>query len=166
MFRLLLLLTCFPSLSNGQSVLNFNKDSQTKAYTQAIAEYIKAVKQTDKTIIDTLFIGRYEYLKDIKLPAKIQNTMIYKVTSDEEGDKILKHRKSFHYVNIVGPGLSKEPASFIFVRFFVEKSSGFTKWWPIHDCTLDLSYDAIGKLFKLDKDSFEYPYSNKYTKKK
>jgi len=166
MFRLLLFLTCFPFLSKGQSTVSFNKDLQSKAYTQAIAEYIKAVKKIDKTIIDTLFIGRYEYLKDIKLPAIIQNTKIYKVTSDKEGDKILKHRKSFHYVNIVGPGLAKEPASFIFIRFFVEKSSGLTKWWPIHNCTIDLNYNAKTKVFKIDKHSFEYPYSNSYTKKK
>ncbi len=147
---------------------NFTSTQDTsKLYSIAIEEYLKAGSKKDKPDIDSLFVGQYDDLKNIKLPEAILNTKIILLTSDDEGNKKLTYRKSFDYVNIAphNPILSKTQAEFIFIRFLTEKSNGKVSSWPIHNCFINIRYDFKQNHFTLKKIYFEYPYSNNYIEK-
>ncbi|MCX6306496.1 MAG: hypothetical protein NT040_16150 [Bacteroidetes bacterium] len=123
-----------------------------KIYTMAIAEYIRAVYKNDKTIYDTLFFGKHVYgqpddFPDIKLPGKIENTMIRLVTP-EVGLKMQKERKSLVYINMMG-WVDKKKAEFILVTF----SNGCEHKF---DCFIDYKYNTARREFNLENVRFEY----------
>jgi hypothetical protein len=143
--------------------------SLTTIYTQAITAYLKAVKETDKLSIDTLFVGPMdkdvdENISEIELPKEILKTKISKLTQ-EEGDRKVMYRKTFVFTNIIGI-IPKERAEFMFITFIVEKGPVKAAWFPKHNSHFDFNYDAKKKEFVLEKQRYEYTYSNKYTEKK
>ena len=79
-----------PAVAFGQSIYKKGDDKPIKAYTQAIAEYIKAEYKNEKVVFDTLFIGKHEEFPEIELPAVIEKTKIMIVTP-EEAEKKLKY---------------------------------------------------------------------------
>lgn len=96
----------------------------TKIYSQAIADYIKAVYKKDKTVFDTLFFGKRNFgqpddFPNIELPETIGNTKI-RLIDPEVGKKLQTERKSRVYINMIG-WVDKKKAEFIFVTF----SNGF-----------------------------------------
>jgi hypothetical protein len=162
MLRLLIYILTFPLFCSGQSNFPSTQD-KSKLYSKAIEEYLKAVAKNDKSNIDSLFVGQYDDLKDIKLPSIILNTKMVLLTNDEEGAKKLNYRKSYDYVNIAELKFSKDRAEIGFIRFLVEKSNGKVSSWPIHNGYTNFNYDSKKNQFNLDKVYFEYPYSNNYT---
>jgi hypothetical protein len=162
MFRFLVFISLLPNFAFGQK-------EKSKIYTQAITEYIKAVNAKDKVTLDTLFIGPMdkdvdENIREIELPKEILKTKISKLTQTE-GDRKAKYHKTFVFVNIVGI-ISKERAEFMFITFIVEKGPVKAAWFPKHNSHFDFNYDTKKKEFVLEKQRFEYTYSNKYTEKK
>lgn len=100
--------------------LTLQKGELTKIYTQAIAEFIKAVCIMDKATFDTLYFGKHIYgqpddFPDIELPETIEKTQI-RLVSPEVGQKKQTERKSLVYVNMMG-WVDKEKAEFILVVF-------------------------------------------------
>lgn len=150
--------------ASGQSN-NLSTKDKSKLYSIAIEQYLKAVIKKDKLTIDSLFVGQYEDLKNIKLPSTILNTKIILLTSDEEGAKRLTYRKSYDYVNIAEIKFSEDRAEICFIRFLVEKTNGKVSSWPIHNCYTNFNFDSNQNHLTLDKVYFDYPYSNGYTKK-
>jgi hypothetical protein len=109
------------SVADSNSV---SKSSLTKIYSQAIADYIKAVYKKDKTVFDTLFFvkrkfGQADDFPDIELPGTIENTKI-RLIVPEVGNRLQEERKSRVYINMIG-WVEKKKAEFIFVTF----SNGF-----------------------------------------
>lgn len=96
------------------------KDELTKIYTQAIAEFIKAVYKKDKTTFDTLYFGKHVFgqpddFPDIELPQTIEKIQIRLVTPDV-GQKKQAEQKSLVYINMMG-WVDNEKAEFILVTF-------------------------------------------------
>lgn len=147
----LIFISIFPVFTFGQTSNEFQKDDHAKIYSQAIAEYIRAVYKKDKSGLDTLFIGKHPDFPSIQLPAMIQDTKVMLLTTDE-ADKKLQYRKSLVYINMFG-WITKDRAEFILVTFF----NGYR---PQHNCLIDFKYNSKRKEFELDKLRFEYPYSN------
>ena len=164
MKRLLIYTFILPLFSFGQTTSPKTKET-SDIYSKAIEEYLKAVSNIDKNTTDSLFIGQYNDLKDIKLQTTIVKTKIILLTSDEEGAKRLEYRKSYDYTNIAEIKFTKDRIEIGFIRFLVEKSSGKVSSWPIHNGYVTFNYNRKKKKFILDKVYFEYPYSNSYTKK-
>lgn len=126
------------------------KDEQTKLYSQAIAEYIKAVYKRDKSSFDTLFFGKHVDFPDIELPATIQNTKIILLTS-EEADKKREYRKSLVFINMFG-WITKDKSEFILVTFYPGYLHQF-------DCMINFKYNSAKKEFELEKLQFKnYAY--------
>jgi hypothetical protein len=99
---------------------NTSKEELTKMYSQAIADYIKAVNKDYHLSFDTLFFGKYVYgqpddFPDIALPKSIENTPIRLITP-EVGVQLQKARKSLFYINLIGD-VNDESAEFIFITF-------------------------------------------------
>lgn len=95
-------------------------DELTKIYTNAIAEFIKAVFKKNNTTFDTLFFGKHVYgqpddFPDIELQPTIEKTQIRLVTP-EIGQKLQAERKSLVYVNMMG-WVESNKAEFVFVVF-------------------------------------------------
>jgi hypothetical protein len=158
MKRVLIILFLIPLLGIGQSI-NFTSKSDLKnIYSQAIADFIKAVNEKHKTRFDTLFFGKHVYgepddFPDIELPKTIENTQI-RLISPEDGLRKQKERKTLVYVNMVG-WVEQEKAEFIFVTF----SNGCKHQY---DCFINYFYEADRKSFKLAQLRFEYYlYKNK-----
>ena len=157
---------CFVSLSVFGQKNNFpEKEEMSKLYSLAISEYLNAMYEKDGSGIDTLYIGQYDDLHDMSIGKKIRNTVIVLMTKDTDPKKILKHRKYFHYINLIG-FLTKDHGDFRAITFFVDNSEGKVNWWPQHNCIMDFSSGPGSKEYRLDKINFEYRYSNKYTGKK
>lgn len=96
------------------------KDELTKIYTQAIAEFIKAVYKKDKITFDTMYFGKHVYgqpddFPDIELPQSIDKTQI-RLVAPEVGQKLQTERKSLVYANMMG-WVDIEKAEFVFVVF-------------------------------------------------
>ena len=162
MFRLFIFIFLLPLFVSGQK-------ENSKIYAQAITEYIKAVNVTDKISLDTLFVGPMAEdvdgnIKEIELPKEILKTKISKLTQ-AEGDRKVLYRKTFVFANIIGT-ISKDRVEFMFITFIAEHSPIRTNWWPKHNSYFNFKYDATKKEFVLEKQRFEYTYSNKYTEKK
>lgn len=136
-----LLILCF-----GFNVSSQNKEEINKAYSTAIAEYIKAVYQRDKLRFDTLFIGKHSDLPDIKLPSRIENTPVLVITLDDANKKRV-YRKRMVYVNVIGT-VTHEHAEFLCVTFFPKYEHQF-------DCTLKFTYNASKKAMVLDNLAFK-----------
>ncbi len=132
------------------------KDEVTKAYSQAIAEYIKAVYKKDRSSFDTLFIGKHETSPKIILPANIQNTNIVLLTTDEADKKFL-YRKSSVFLNII-ERVKEDKAEFIIVTFYCTIPGIYI---PQHDCIINFNYRSTQKEFELIELRFDYRYKNK-----
>lgn len=125
---------------------------QQEIYSQAIAEYIKAVYQKDQTVFDTLFFGRHNDFPNITLPPVIQHTKIVLVNPAEAGDR-LGSSKSSAFINLVGT-VTKDSATFVFVTF----AAGFRH---DYDCFIDLDYEAAQEKYAPVKLRFENYIYNK-----
>jgi hypothetical protein len=121
------------------------KEAQTKIYSQAIAEFIKAVYKKDKTVFDTLFFGKNPEFPDIELPETIENTHI-RLLSPEAGTKSQNEKKSRVYINLVG-WIDKEKAEFIFVVF----SSGFA-----HQYDYSIVYKYNGERYEFELKDLQF----------
>jgi hypothetical protein len=133
------------------------KDELTKIYTQAIAEFIKAVYKKDKTTFDTLYFGKHVYgqpddFPDIELPQTIEKIQIRLVTPDV-GQKKQAEQKSLVYINMMG-WVDNEKAEFILVTF---KNGGEHHF----DYFINFNHNNSSGKFELDKIEFEnYLHSN------
>jgi hypothetical protein len=153
MNRLLILIVILPLYVFGQSSPVATKKDLTKAYTQAIADFIKAANKKNKIKFDTLFFGKRvngqaDDFPDIELPATIENTQIRIITPEAGVKKQNKNRLST-YINLIA-WVYPQTAEFIFVVF----SNGFT-----HQCdyTLKYDYNSAHKQRELVKLEFESP---------
>lgn len=155
MSKFILLLFLLPVFCIAQN------DTETKAYTQAIGEYIKALHKKDKTTFDTLFIGKHEEFPEISLPARIEKTTII-VMPFEEIEKKYAQNNSLHYINIIGT-FNKATTEFMIVTFITEKTPAKINWWPLHNCHIHYKNSNSKKGNKFSKLWFEYPYENKFT---
>jgi len=123
----------------------------TESYTQAIAEYLKAMYKKDNAVPDTLFIGKNPDFPDIKLPATILKTNIMLLTGEEAEEK-LHRRKPMVYLNIMG-WVQSDKSEFIIVTFFEGGK-------PQHNCHIYFTHNSANNEFKLDSLKFEYQYTN------
>lgn len=130
--------------------------SATKAYNQAISEYIKAVYKKDVPRPDTLFIGKNVDMPDIALPNTIQGIITVLMTSEEAKQK-LSYRKSLVYLNVVG-WLDGDNQEFMIVRFHEFK--------PQHNCSIHFKHNSRSKEMELESLTFQYPYTKKKMQKK
>lgn len=127
------------------------KAELTEIYTRAIADYIKAVYKKDKTVFDTLFLGKRAYgqpddFPDIELPETIENTGI-RLVSPEAGTKMMKERKSLVYINMIG-WVDPKKAEFVLVTFL---NGGEHK----SDVYIDYTFNDRTKVFELSKSRIE-----------
>ncbi len=137
--------------SSTTDSLKLQKDELTKIYTQAIAEFIKAVYQKDKITFDTLYFGKHVYgqpddFPDIELPETIEKVQI-RLVSPEVGQKKQAERKSLVYVNMMG-WVDKEKAEFLLVVFI---NGGEHQY----DYFINFNYNSSTKEFDLYKIEFE-----------
>lgn len=127
-----------------------NKQDISNAYSQAIAEYIKAVYKRDNLRFDTLFVGKNKDVPDIRLSPRIENTPVLLLTQ-EDANKKRTYRKSLVFVNIAG-AVTKENAEFIFFTFFPKYEHQF-------DCMINFVYKPAKKAMVLDTLTFKnYAY--------
>lgn len=154
MFRLLVLILTFSAFACGQPAFKPSKDEQTKAYSQVIAEYIKAVSQTDTLHYDTLFIADHQDLPQIQWPETIESKKIILYDFEKSGKKP-QDNPSFVLINIAEQQFTKDSVGFILVTFH----KGYQ---PQHNCYIDLKYNSTNQKYELDKKiKFEYPYAKK-----
>ena len=132
------------------------ENEATKAYCQAISEYVKTVYGKSVTRPDTLFIGKNVDMLDIKLPGAIQGINTVLITS-EDAEKKLSYRKSLVYMNIVG-WLEHDKSEFLIVTFF--------EFMPQHHCSIHFKRNAASKEMELESLTFQYPYTKKKMQKK
>ncbi len=104
----------------GKDSSSIRKRELTKIYSLAITDFIKEANKKNNQKFDTLFFGKHVYgqpddFPDIKLPDKIENTVI-RVISPGAGEKIQRERKSVVYINLIG-WIEPVKAEFIFVTF-------------------------------------------------
>ncbi len=153
MFRFLISIFILPLLVFGQSTYTPAKADLVKAYSRAIADFIKAANKKNKTNFDTLLFGKRangqpDDFPDIELPETIEKTQIRLITT-EVGAKKQKESKARIYINLFG-GIDKDKAEFIFVVF----SNGFEHQYDYH---INYKYNAKRKEFKLEKLQFKGP---------
>lgn len=141
------------------STPDVNKDDLTNKYTQAIAEYMKACNDQNKTDFDTLYIGIHADFPNIELPKKIENTILIPVIPEQDKERLSPHRKSI-YLNIFG-WIETETSEFIIVTFKIEKKENIFSYIPQHDCKLNFRVDSNTNTMKLAEMKFEYPYPKK-----
>lgn len=154
MLRILILISTFSMLAYGQPGFKPSKDQQVKAYSQVIAEYIKAVSKTNKFHFDTLFITNHSDLPKIKLPEMIHSKKIV-LLNYGKSDKKPENSKSFVVINIAEQKFTKDKAAFILVAFH-------KGYHPQHNCYIDLKYNSKKRNYELDKKvMFKYPYAKK-----
>jgi hypothetical protein len=135
---------------------NTEKDSLVSIYSAALEEYLKAMREKRQVTFDTLFLGKHEEFPDIKLPAKIENTGIVVLTTEEANSKFA-YRKSMAFVNMVDLG-DKGKDEFMFVTFYVDNEKEKVNYWPQHNCLINLVYNKNKKEFDLEKVNFDFPY--------
>jgi hypothetical protein len=150
MRRILFLIFILPLFVFAQATYAPAKTDASKHYSAAIAEYIKAVYQRDKSVFDTLFFGKHKDFPDLELPSTIQNTKIVVLTTDE-ADKKRVYNKSLVFINMVG-WLTEEKSEFIFVTFY----PGYLHQY---DCMINFKYNAKQRVFELTSLQFKnYAY--------
>lgn len=151
MKQLLILLILLPLLSISQGKYTPSKAELSKTYTQAITDYIKAVKSKHNISYDTLWFGKnadeQNIFPDIVLPESIEGTHI-RVISAELGAKKQKEIKSRVYINLIA-WVEKEKAEFIFVNF----TNGFEHQY---DCTIN--YKRAAKTNTFSQESLRFAY--------
>ena len=156
--RIIIFICFFPLLGIGQSSYIPSKSDLKITYYQAIADFIKTVKEKHKTSFDTLYFGKHVYgqpddFPDIDLPKTIENTQIRLITP-ENGLSKQKARNSLVYVNMIG-WVEQKKSEFIFVIF----SNGGEHQY---DYFSNYIYDTERKSWKVEQDRFEYYlYKNK-----
>jgi hypothetical protein len=158
MKRIIIIVLLLPILGVAQLSEFHSNNDLTEEYTQAITDFIKAVKEQHHKGFDTLYFGKHIYgqpddFPDIELPRTIENTQI-RLTSPENGLKIQKANKLLVYINMIG-WVDKEQMEFIFVVF----SNGGEHQY---DCFINYNYDEKLRSFRIEKKRFEYYlYKNK-----
>lgn len=124
-----------------------NKNRLVKMYSQAIEEYLKAVRKNNNVKYDTLFFGRHVDFPDIDLPATIKGTKIFVLSSEEiEANKRL-YNKSAPYINLIG-WVNNDKAEFVAVTFFPEFRHQY-------DYFINYKYNAELKNFQLEELAYE-----------
>ena len=149
---IIMLLVFIPSFGIGQSTDFSSKSFLKIIYSQAIADFIKAVEDKHKTKFDTLYFGKHVYgqpddFPDIELPKTIENTQV-RLIAPEDGVRKQNERKTRVYINMVGT-IANEKAEFIFVTF----SNGFEHQF---DCYIDYKYHVDHEKFDPDQVRFQY----------
>lgn len=152
MNRIIIFIFFLPLIGIGQISYLPSKADLTKIYSQAIADFIKAVSENHKTSFDTLFFGKHIFgqpddFPDIELPETIENTQI-RLISPENGLTKQKASRSLVYINMLG-WVEEEKAEFIFVTF----SNGCEHQY---DCFLNYKYDTKQMEFDVEQIRFEY----------
>lgn len=127
------------------------KEDLTKIYTQAIAAFILAAYQHDKTSFDTLYFGKHVYgqaddFPDISLPETIEKTHIRLVTP-ELGQEKQQASKSAVYINMMG-WVEQDKSEFMLVVF----SNGFEHQY---DYFINFIRNNTRNEFELDQIEFE-----------
>jgi hypothetical protein len=153
-----LLLLVFSIFVNWKSNFLSDKNQQIKLYSLAIGEYINAIYKKEKIKFDTLFIGKHIDFPNIKLPNKIQNTVI-RIVNEKQADKIAKYRKSLTYLNII-ENIEPTESHFLLVAFYVTKSINHINYLPIHNCNIYFKYNTKLNENTLSEIKFDYPYPN------
>ena len=153
MKRFLILLFILPLLVFGQSSYTPTKPQLTRAYVRAIADFINAANQKNKTNFDTLFFGKRanglpDDFPNIELPKTIEKTQIILIAPEVATVK-QKKRKSRIYINMAG-WVDKENAEFVFFVF----SNGFEHQY---DYTIGYKYNGKRKVFELKKLVYKGP---------
>lgn len=143
----------FSLLLSGNTTFSQQEKGTAKAYSQAIAEYIKATRQKNESRLDTLFFGRHDDFPDIKLPSEIQGTKIRLITNAEAEIKRAS-ADSFVFINMIDCS-GKEGQIFKLIVFFVGRE---IRYKPQYDCIVDLKYNTERKEFELRSLKYEYPY--------
>lgn len=134
-----------------------------EVYGKAIKDYIEAVYQLDKTVLDTLFIlkrqnGQEDDFPAMQLPEAINKTRIVLLTQQEADLRKASSRKVTPFINLIG-NVDNKNADFIFVTFY----PGFTHQM---DAYINYIYDDGKKNYVLDQLTIEvvmYDKSNKPT---
>lgn len=93
----------------------------SKAYTQAISTYLKAIQKINKQNFDTLYLGNPDSLKCLKLPEYIAGKRVILFTPDMERKKI-QNTPSFVFINLCWGNFERDPIEFMFYTFY----AGFT----------------------------------------
>lgn len=145
-------------------------DRMARAYSSAIAEYLKATAMNTRTAPDTVFIGRQVEISPLvwttlgtdaapvwlhdtsfmhmALPATIHDTDVRFVEPDEAEQR--KGRRDLVLLNMFAR-FAGDTAEFTIVTFAQD-------FRPQHDCSMALIYDAEREQFVLDSLGFAYPY--------
>ena len=154
MLRISLLISTFFMFACTQPPFTPSKVEQTKAYTQVIAEYIKAVSTPDQLQFDTLFIGDHPDLPQIEFPETIESKKIILMDIEKPEEKLVNNA-SYVLINIAEQKFTEDRVEFILVTFHQGNH-------PQHNCYIDLTYNATKNTYELDKKIvFEYPYAKK-----
>lgn len=153
MNRLLIFVFLLPLSGIGQSTAVPAKTELEKIYTRAIADFIKAANEKNKTYFDTLFFGNRKNgqpddFPNIQLPGVIENTQI-RLISPEAGKLKQKERPSRIYINMLG-WVDKKKAEFVFFVF----SNGFNHRY---NYTIHYTYHPKPKTYELVKLEFKGP---------
>lgn len=114
-----------------------------KIYTQAITTYIEAIHKKEKTIFNTLFLGKQFEFPDIDLPATIGGAAICLLEPEDINNKKSFYGKSSPYINLIA-FIGNNKAEFIFVTFYPEFNHQY-------DCYVNFRYNPEKKEFDLDK---------------
>jgi hypothetical protein len=153
-FTMILFLSCVnkkvnrePSKPSQKEIANDSIDP-VNAYSQAIADYINAMYEKDKSVFDTLFIGKHVDFPNITLPKTIQKNPVLLLTY-EEANKKLSYRRSLVYLNVIG-WIDKTRAEFIIVTFFEGGK-------PQHNCLINYAASEKNEL-EMESLKFEFPY--------
>ncbi len=133
------------SLSNNELI---------NTYSLAIAEFITAAQQNNKSAFDTLFFGKLYDFPDIVLPKVIKGVKISLLTTEEVTAHRSLYKRSSPYINLVG-WIDTAKAEFIFVTFF-------PSFQHQYDGFINFKYAVKQKGFELDTIKFEnYLYNKK-----
>ena len=136
-------------LFNVKSPEKLPQQEVAENYSQAIAEYIKAVYTEGKQKPDTLYINGNDEFPKIELPSKIENINI-KFMNGEVAENYFRPRKNWVLLNVIG-WLTKNTYEFIIVTFFED-------YHPQHNLNLYFKRTNDTKRFELDSLKFDYRY--------
>lgn len=124
---------------------------EARVYSQAIAEYVKAVYKKDQSRFDTLFLGKHADFPNVELPARIENTNIVLVMP-EDGLTRMQNGNSLAFVNMVGD-ITEDSAEFVMVTFLGSARHEY-------DYFVDFEYNKERREFETVDSRFEnYIYS-------
>ena len=134
--------------SNAQpDSASLQKALLVKTYTQAIADYLKAVQLKDKLTFDTLYLGKNVQFPDIQLPENLNGSHILLLNQESANSNQALYKKNCPFINIIG-WVDNESAQFIFVTFYPEFNHQF-------DYFINYKFNSESKAFELDSIEFE-----------